>query len=456
MTDSVVKIGLAGIGGYGERYLEALLPRLDMLRVKIVGAVDPYPQRCRHLRELQAAKVPLHNSFRSLFASSPIDLMLIVTPIHLHAAHTCHALQQGMNVLCEKPLAGTLADAIRMAETQAAAKSFAAIGYQWSFSQAVQSLKADIMAGVLGRPIRMKAMVFFPRPVDYFRRNDWAGRLHTLDGQGVFDSPVNNAAAHYLHNMFYVLGSTRDTSAMPRSVQAELYRGNDIESFDTAAIRCRTDNDVEVLFYTSHAAPEHRGPRSRYDFENAVVDFDALATGQFIARFRDGRVKHYGHPNLDRHEKIWQSIESVRTGKPIACGIAAALPHALCVAAAHESSPQIIEFPQRLRKIASFDGEAMIAIDDLAEQFTTCYEAGVMPSELPTLDWARPGAIIEPAQLDALTASADGNGKAAGVNGDGNGQTAVANADGNGNGHRVSVTLHPAPAAVPWTQSPSH
>lgn len=448
--DAPIKIALAGIGGYGDAYLEALLPKQDVLRARLVGVVEPYPQRCKHLRELQDARVPIHNTMRGLFTATPVDLMLIVTPIHLHAAQTCFALQHGANVLCEKPVAGTLHDAMHMAQTQADAKGFAAIGYQWSFSQAIQSLKRDVIDGVLGKPIRLKAMACLPRPTAYFHRNDWAGRMHTDDGQGIFDSPANNAAAHFLHNMFYVLGATRESSATPATVQAELYRANEIENYDTAAIRCVTDCGVEILFYTSHAVPERRGPRSRYEFENATVEYDALATGQFIARFRDGRVKHYGHPNLDRHEKIWHSIESVRTGKPVACGIEAAMPHAICVAAAQESAGGVTEFPERLRAIFPIDGDAMIGLASLGEQMTSCYDAGSLPSECDelsggALDWARRGATIHCHATAGV-----------GSNGNGNGDGKV-----DGNGRHVTVTVHApaapaAPAAAnPWTPSTS-
>src|SRR5256885_1619162 len=139
------------------------------------------PQRCRRLAELHDGKVPIHATLRSLFAQTSVDLMLIVTPIHLHASQTCFALENGANVLCEKPVAGTLADAVRMAETQAGVKNFAAIGYQWSFSQAVQTLKRDVIDGVLGRPGGMKSLGFFPRPIQYFRPNDRSGKMLRAD-----------------------------------------------------------------------------------------------------------------------------------------------------------------------------------------------------------------------------------------------------------------------------------
>jgi hypothetical protein len=251
------------------------------------------------------------------------------------------------------------------------------------------------MDGVLGRPIRMKSIALHPRPMAYFRRNDWAGRLYSEDGAGIFDSPANNATAHFLHNMFYLLGATRETSAMPATVQAELYRANAIENFDTAAIRCHTECGVEVLFYTSHAIAERRGPRSTFEFELGHVDFDAGGSGEFVARFHDGRVKYYGHPNFDRHEKIWQAVDSVRSGRPVACGIPAAMAHATCIAAAQESAGGIIDFPHRLRRVIGFDGDAIVAIDRLGEQLLECYERELLPSEHPELVWSRPGALID-------------------------------------------------------------
>jgi len=451
MNGSEVKIGLAGIGGYGDAYLESMLPRQKALGSRLVGVVDPQPQRCRRLAELNDAGAPVHATIQELFADSPVDLMLIVTPIHLHAAQTCFALSQGANVSCEKPIAGTLADAARMVEAQAKHPGlFVAIGFQWSFSDAVQALKRDIMAGVLGRPIRMRALGLLPRPLAYFRRNNWAGRMFTADGGGVFDSPVNNAAGHYLHNMFYLLGPTRETSAAPVTVRAELYRANEIENYDTAAIRCRVEGGAEVLFYTSHACGERRGPRSRYEFENAVVEYDALASGQFVARFSDGRTKYYGHPNFDRHEKIWQAIAAVRTGEPVACGVPAALPHALAVAAAHESSEQITEFPARFRRMVHVDGDTMVCVDRLGEDLTACYDRGVLPSELAGLPWAAPAKEV------AVTPFFSTHDTAAAHPSRAEGRRGIAPAD----RASVAVTLHPvathAPIGAPSAGAPAN
>jgi len=394
--DTRVKVALAGISGYGDSYLQALLPHEQSLNIKIVGAVDLFPQRCKRLAELQARSIAVYPSLDHLFARTAVDLMLIVTPIHLHAPQSCFALKHGANVLCEKPVAGTLEDAAAMLAAERSAKGFAAIGYQWSFTQPIQELKKDIIAGVLGKPIRMKALALFPRSLSYFRRNNWVGRKHLSAGDGVFDSPVNNATAHYLHNMFYLLGPTRETSAMPAQVEAELYRANDVENYDTAALRCRTEGGAEILFYTTLAAPDRQGPRSQYEFENATVEHDAASDGgKIVARFRDGRVKVYGCPNHDPDEKIGQCIDSVRSGVPVACGIPAAMAHVHCVAAAQQSPASIVDFPRDLCRPMPMDGETMIYVDGLQEALAKCYEQGILPGECADFTWAVRGTPIQ-------------------------------------------------------------
>jgi predicted dehydrogenase len=366
--------------------------------MKILGVVDPYPQNCRHLKDLHDRKIPIHNTLETLMkqVDGKLDLLMIVTPIHLHAPQTCLALEHGVNVLCEKPLAGTLPDAMRMAESERAGKNFVAIGYQWSFSHAVQALKRDIMDGMLGAPVRMKSIGLFPRPLEYFRRNDWVGRVKMPAGDGVLDSPANNATAHYLHNMLYLLGRTRETSATPMTVQAELYRANDIENYDTAAIRAMTDKGVEVLFYTSHTVQSSLGVLCQFEFENATVEYDAGGAAEFIAHFRNGRTKSYGAPNVDRHLKIWQCADAVRgAGASIACGIPAALPHTLCIVAAQESAASIATFPHSMRKLHEDNGDSMVYIDGLLEALRESYSRGALPAEVPQFaSWAQPGTPI--------------------------------------------------------------
>lgn len=288
-----------------------------------------------------------------------------------------------------------------MLAAQRQANRFVAVGYQWSFSDAIQALKADILAGRLGAPRRAKALVLWPRTAAYYARNNWAGRLRMPDRRWVLDSPVSNATAHYLHNLFYLLGEQRESSAQPLTIQAELYRANPIENCDTAALRCTTAGGVEVLYYTSHAIPDTNGPRFQLEFDDAVVTYatnggGAKSSDQIAATFSSGKTKNYGNPFAQENGKLWQCADAVRTGTPVACDLLAATAHVRAINGMHESVPVIEDFPAALIQQRA----DLTWVSGLQETLTLCYEQNRLPAEQGNLSWARGGPVIDVAHYD--------------------------------------------------------
>ncbi len=266
-----------------------------------------------------------------------------------------------------------------------------AVGYQWSFSRAIQDLKKDIGSGLLGRAQRMKTMVLWPRDFAYFRRNDWAGRIKDPQGRWVLDSVVNNATAHFLHNMFFLLGQGFGKSAYPTAVTAELYRANPIENYDTAALRIRTAGGTELMFYTTHATLEEQDPVFSFEFEKAVVNYNQNQDGKIAAGFKNGETRVYGDPFAGEGNKLWTTIAAIKEGKTVPCGPEAALPHVVCVNGIQETG-EISPFPADLVKSRtdSRGEKAGVYVEGLAQDLTHAYEEWKLPSELG-LAWARPG-----------------------------------------------------------------
>jgi len=393
MARAPVSLVLVGIGGMGAAYVRELLDHRDAGTFRIAGAVDPDPERCPWLDEIHAIGVPIYATLEAFYRNRTAELAVISSPIQFHAAQTCLALERGSHVLCEKPVAGTIAEARRMMAAERGSDRRVAVGYQWSFSPAVQELKKDILAGRFGRAKRLKCLYLWPRDERYYRRNDWAGKKRDAAGGWILDSPAQNAMAHDLHNMFYVLGPASHSSARPAAVEAELYRANPIENYDTAALRAVTGDGVEILFYVTHVPRHEKGPVFAYEFERGVVKCEGRTSG-IRAEFADGKRMEYGQPDAAPMKKLWDAIRDVRTGERPACGLDAASSQTLCVNGMQDSMPGIRDFPEALRRAAEDGGTRRVWVDGLDEAFEECYAKNALPSETG-IAWSARGRRVE-------------------------------------------------------------
>ena len=384
-----VSVLLVGIGGYGQNYVRELLTNTVRDDYHITGIVDPHADKSSLVNMVKEKGIPVYKSMEEFYQDKRADYVCIASPIQFHARQTIKALENGATVLCEKPLAPTIQEAHEMLRAQEAVGKEVGIAYQWSFSKAIQSLKKDIIEGVLGKPRRLKTVVLWPRDYKYYNRNNWAGKIKDSSGQWILDSVASNATAHYLHNMFYVLGRKIEDSALPLSLEAELYRANKIENYDTIAARIISEDNVELLFLATHASRENIDPMFSYEFEKGTVCFDQNKDQLITARFRDGREKIYGNPFDGPFEKIWIMLDAARDQKPAPCGIKATFSHLMAVNGIQEAA-EIVDFPENLlRYLRDEEGnESAVFVEGLSEVLLKAYKEWKLPHELG-VDWRR-------------------------------------------------------------------
>ncbi len=388
-----VTVALAGVGGYGGSYLNYLDHIGAEKNIQLVAGIDPAGEKAARWNELKTKGVALFTSLDDFYASTVrADLMLLALPIHLHAPETIRALEHGLHVIVEKPLCATLDEAARMIAARDKAGKIVAVGYQASFSDSVLNLKADIMAGKFGRAKRLKTLVLWPRKRSYYQRSAWAGARQSRNGSWVLDSPANNATAHFLHNMFFVLGDRVDRSAPPVEAQAELYRANPITNFDTGVARFRTADGAELLYYCAHPVESLLGPRFIYEFEKGTVIHDRDTP--ITANFTDGTVKNYGSLDQDQGRKLWKTVDAIRGGAPIPCTIEAAMNQTRAIDGMQRSVPEVVEFPAAIGRVKTeADGDTLTYVDGLVDVLTTCYEENKLPHEVG-VPWARKGQVV--------------------------------------------------------------
>ena len=62
----------------------------------------------------------------------------------------------------------------------------------------------------------------------------------------------------------------------------------------------------------------------------------------------NGSVKEYGNPNMRQMKKLWDCIETVKTGGKVACSISSSLPQLTFIQSIYDSDVETVDFPKIL------------------------------------------------------------------------------------------------------------
>jgi predicted dehydrogenase len=178
-----VRIGIAGLGRSGWR--NHLLPLLELQdRFHVVAVTDPDESR---RQEAATHGCRGHASFEQLLGDDQVEVVVVATPSHLHAQHTIQALQAGKHVVCEKPMACSLAEVDSMIAAAQHAGRLLTVFQNRRFFQDFLQVRRIIDSGVLGRLVQVRIAVH-----GFGRRWDWQ-TLAALGG-----GELNNTATHFL------------------------------------------------------------------------------------------------------------------------------------------------------------------------------------------------------------------------------------------------------------------
>ena len=235
------KFGLIGAGGYAATYVNNFLPQKECGKLDFCGVVIRHPEKIPAMVErFQKAGVKIYPDKESMYAENKLDVVAIPSGIGSHCPLTVEALERGYNVIVEKPAAGSLAEVDRMIEAEKRTGKFVVVGFQHIHAPDIRKLKQILIDGKFGKIRKITAMGRGTRADGYYQRNNWVCKLRGTDGEFIYDSPINNAFAHYLNLCLFLAGDVFEKSEHAAEMQAELYRARrSIETFDTCGVRLK-------------------------------------------------------------------------------------------------------------------------------------------------------------------------------------------------------------------------
>ena len=207
MTNRRLGIGIVGAGNIIKRHALAYGALPESARLIAIADID--------LKRAKAAKTRFgfdhaHDDYQKLLARDDVDVVDICTPANHHARMVIDALQAGKHVLCEKPLATTLAqtDEIIQAADQHPALTVSCV-LQLRSDPTHRRVRLMIQQGHIGRALFAHVNVRLRKKPAYYSSVPGRGSWKT-DGGGV----LINQAIHQLDALIYFLGDPVAVSAV--------------------------------------------------------------------------------------------------------------------------------------------------------------------------------------------------------------------------------------------------
>ena len=153
-----------GVIGAGARGAELLREALACPRTECLGVADVYQKRLEESKAI-AAGARTWIDYRHLLGDPAIDAVLIATPPHLHAAQFVAAIEAGIHVDVERPMAFTMEDARRMrAAWQASRGLKVQVGHQACSSGQIEDAARFSQPELMGKITGLRAHFYRNTP----------------------------------------------------------------------------------------------------------------------------------------------------------------------------------------------------------------------------------------------------------------------------------------------------
>jgi predicted dehydrogenase len=273
MSGSVRRVAVIGCGDIASVHLAAIAAMPD---AELAAVCDPDDGR-RSAAEA-AWRVPGFADHHALLERVVPDVVHVCTPHATHASIAIDALEAGVHVVLEKPLAHSRDEGRRLVQAAERTGTRIAICFQNRYNAPVRAAHELLASGSLGAVLGASATVFWHRDAAYYRDRPWRGRWATAGG-----GLLMNQAIHTVDLLQWLLG---DVDRVIGGAATRLLE-DVIEVEDTADLVLRhTSGATSTLFATLSNAV------------NAPVTIDIVTEratlalrGDLTVTFDDGRAQ---------------------------------------------------------------------------------------------------------------------------------------------------------------------
>jgi predicted dehydrogenase len=233
----MLRLGIAGIGIAAEQVLPHIGAIADTVSLTAVADIRPEALRAFGPRH---PGVQLFDSVEALCASDAVDVVWVSTPNEFHAQHAVLAAKHGKHVVCEKPMATSVAECNEIVAAIESNRVKYVQGHSKIYYSAIRRMRESIKSGELGRVTQINTWNF----------NDWLirPRVASEENTELGTGPVFRQGPHQVDIVRYLAGSP---VASVRAVTARHEAASPATESDYTALLTFEDGAAATLVFNA-------------------------------------------------------------------------------------------------------------------------------------------------------------------------------------------------------------
>jgi UDP-N-acetylglucosamine 3-dehydrogenase len=314
---SKLRVGVIGCGSIAKyRHLPEYAANKN---VEIVAVCDLIEERVNEFAEQYDAKA--YTNYEELLQSGTVDAVSVCLPNYLHAPVSIAALDQGLHVLCEKPMATSQEEADAMIEAAKRNGKKLMIGHNQRFVTSHQKAKQLIANGEIGKVYSFRTAFGHPGPEGWSvdGRESWF-----FEKEKAFIGAMGDLGVHKSDLLRYILGE--EITEVGAFVVTNAKADTDVD--DNAVCVVKTETGIIGTLAASWAYKKEDNSTVIYG-EKGVLRLEDNPTYSLVAQYATGEVVNYELGKIASNDEggqnnthvIEEFVESILTDRePIVNG----------------------------------------------------------------------------------------------------------------------------------------
>ena len=219
----ITNIGIIGIGTIGKRHFMAINQIVDINLVGIVDLSEPAQKFCLE------KNIPLFKNLNELLKNNQVDGVIISTPTISHYENAISAMELGLDILIEKPIAATVTEAQEITKTAIKNKCKVLVGHQRRFYPLVLKTKEIVKNNELGEVVGLSGLWALRKDKDYFIP-EWRKEITA--------GPVITNLIHDIDYLRFIFGDIEEVTAFTSNIV------NDFDKEDVVTANLKFKNGI--------------------------------------------------------------------------------------------------------------------------------------------------------------------------------------------------------------------